>query len=291
MFIIKIEGGLGNQLFQYSLGRLLEIKYNKIVSYDFSSYEEGYKYTPRKFLLDKFNTKLRVATKDEIYKTLYPFGVVSKCVHFFKKVINKFIFKKYHVAFEPTLLSELNKLNTAYLGGYWQSYKYVLPVIEQLGNECTLVDDSSLVTNSNYQLALSTESVAVHIRRGDYVGNSKDLQPLEKTYYENAVKVISEKIENPKFFIFSDDISWVKSNMSDIFDESTVYIEGRDLKDYEELLLISTCKHSIIANSTFSWWGAMLNKNTHKVIISPKNWKNIHFKDDSDLCPMEWVRA
>lgn len=290
MIVIKIQGGLGNQLFQYSFGRLLEVKYKKIVAYDISFYTTSNKYTPRKFLLDKFNTKMRVATEYDVCCVKYPYGVLSKLLTLFKKMVNKYIFKKYKVVYDDKLLPYLEKNDNLYLEGFWQSYLYCFPVMDQLCKELVLRDKKDDELGEYFQKISASDSVAVHIRRGDYLSCGKDLQVLDKDYYKRAVKFLETKVDKPNYFIFSDDISWVKDEMADLFN-GAVYITGNFLKDYEELMLMASCKHDIIANSSFSWWGAVLNNAKDKIVISPKDWKNIHFKADDNLCPKDWIRV
>lgn len=289
MIIIKVQGGLGNQIFQYAFGRLLEIQYKKEVAYDLSFFDNAGTYTVRPFLLDKFKTKMRIASKEEINEVKYPYGVISYLIFFSKKVFNKFFTKKYQIAFDRSLVPSFKNKTTAYCEGYWQSYKYVYPIIIQLKKELILKDNASeKMTRYTKLIKNLSLSVAIHIRRGDYVTTAKDLQVLEKEYYQNALKNIQIKEKGLlSFFIFSDDISWVKNELGDLF-HNAVYVEG--LKDYEEMMLISYCNYIITANSTFSWWGAVLSLTENSHIIAPKDWKNIHFKHDNNLCPPEWVR-
>jgi hypothetical protein len=107
-------------------------------------------------------------------------------------------------------------------------------------------------------------------------------------YYHEAIKIMKEKIKNPYFFIFSDDIPWVKENLK--IDGDAFFITGKKIKDHEEMFLMSRCKHNIIANSSFSWWGAWLNNNPEKIVIAPKRWFNNEKINTSDLVPDNWLR-
>jgi hypothetical protein len=109
------------------------------------------------------------------------------------------------------------------------------------------------------------------------------------SYYHSAIKTITEQVENPHFFIFSDDLDWVKDNL-DFIDNKTFIELDENTPDHEEMFLMSQCKHNIIANSSFSWWGAWLNQNMDKIVIAPKKWFNDTTKDTSDLIPNTWVR-
>jgi hypothetical protein len=133
-------------------------------------------------------------------------------------------------------------------------------------------------------------SVSVHIRRGDYVGHSSLGGMITDLYYARAVKEISNKKEHCKFFIFSDDIEWVKENMN--FPESTQYVSSPDMENYEELAIMSLAKHNIIANSSFSWWGAWLNSNPDKIVICPARWTTGRGgkKQTRDIIPQDWIK-
>jgi hypothetical protein len=134
-------------------------------------------------------------------------------------------------------------------------------------------------------------TVSIHIRRGDF---SKKAETnlyhgiLSSDYYKQAIEIISSKINSPKFYIFSDDINWAKENL--IVPEA-VYASGQISKThFEDLYLMSQCHHNIIANSSFSWWGAWLNDNPEKIVIAPKNWFNKGPKDTQDIIPGDWIK-
>lgn len=274
-------------MFQYSFGRLLEIVYKKEVAYDTSFFSENKKFTNRNFLLDKFNTQMRIASDLEIKKIKYSYGFISVFFYFFNKVINKFIFKKYYISYNKELLDLIERKNNLYLEGYFQSHYYCAPIINALIKEFSLKENPSQVFNGIYQQINECESVSVHIRRGDYLNDKKDISSLDVKYYKDSINKVEEKIKDPIYFIFSDDTEWVKINLGNLFNK-VVYVTNNKIKDYEEVVLMSKCKHNIIANSSFSWWGAMLNESKNKIVIYPKDWKNIFFKKINDLCPEGW---
>jgi Glycosyl transferase family 11 len=292
MFIIKIQGGIGNQVLQYSFGRVLEIIYKKKVAYDLSFFETETKYTKRPYLLDAFKTKLRIATKGEIEHVRYPYGVISRVLEFMYKVLNKLFFKKYYIGYDEGLLPLLTKKETAYLEGFWQSYVYYAPIVEVLREEIVLVKECDKV--KELRLAMNTgESVAVHIRRGDYTAAGFT---IERNYYVQAVGCMNQHLANPRYYIFSDDVEWVKSSMGDLFGDCVYMADVLShscadplLRDCEEFALMAQAKHAIIANSTFSWWAALLATNSSKIVIRPKDWKNVYLEGDSNLCPKEWT--
>ena len=134
----------------------------------------------------------------------------------------------------------------------------------------------------------SVHAVSIHFRRGDYVGNA--VHETDKTvYYKEAMELIESKVENPVYFLFSDDIPWVKENFTTSFE--THYIDFNDAStNFEDLKLMSSCQHNIMANSSFSWWGAWLNSNPNKTVIAPKLWFNDEKVNTSDIIPENWIQ-
>jgi len=290
MIIVKLQGGLGNQLFQYALGKTIEKKYNKEVKFDVSSFVSQKKFTPRAYLLNKFKTEIKIASDKEITKTKYTFGIFSRISCSTKKALNKFIFKKYHISYEPDFLESIKNKDSACLEGYWQSFRYVEPCIDELRKELVLKDDQSVLFKNTTEEILKGESVAVHIRRGDYLNAGADLSVLDISYYEMAHNFLSQKLKNIHYYIFTDDVVWAKENLLFLGEENVTYISGLGLSDYEEFLLMAKCKNVIIANSSFSWWGAMLNDYKDAIIVCPKDWRNALLENDEHLCPERWVR-
>lgn len=280
--IIKLKGGLGNQLFQYAFGRLLSMKRNEEVKLDSSSLS-GPKDTPRAYALDVFNIDLKIATNIEVEKNKYPYGLLSKIF----RIINQKVSKRYNIRYDEYLLKSRSK----YFEGYFQSYKYLEPIRDILLKEITLKESIEDKYKEILENIEKSNSVSVHIRRGDYVNDEKTKQAhnvcgLE--YYKKAIKIINEKIENPVFFVFSDDIVWVKQNLK--IDNKTYYVSNGIIKDFEELIFMSKCKNNIIANSSFSFCGAWLNQNENKIVIAPKKWHNKLDYEYKDLLPGSWIK-
>jgi hypothetical protein len=258
--IIPITGGLGNQLFQYAYGRKLEIIDKKDIIFDTSFFEQNTKDTLRPFLLNKFNISLSDKFKNVKENNL------SKL---YKKIFYKIT------------------------GNYplFQSEKYFAEIKDIILKEFTLVDQlSNLSQNISHSIRLQGNSVSLHVRRGDYVYNThtnKHHGLTDLDYYYRAVQYIKTKINNPLFFIFSDDIDWVRINLKV---ENCVFVSNAKITEVEELILMSQCSHNIIANSTFSWWGAYLNQNNDKIIISPKQWTVKKTTDQLDILPEGWIQ-
>lgn len=280
MIIIGLKGGLGNQLFQYSFGRFLMIKNNEKVKFEFCTPDRND--TQREYKLDNFNTKIEIASPEEI-KSVKRQGVFSQ---FIKKVRNK-ISKQYNIGYNPAF----EKTKEKYLEGFWQSHKYLEPIQNVLFREITLKKPIEDKYKELLNKIVNSNSISIHIRRGDYVNDLKTKvthYAFGLEYYEKAIKTIDSKIQDPSFFIFSDDIMWVKDNLEINF--PTIFVSSPDIKDFEELALMSKCKHNIIANSSFSFWGAWLNQNPNKIVIAPEKWNNIYQEEYKDLLPEEWIK-
>lgn len=268
MIITKLIGGLGNQLFQYAIAKNLSIIHKTDILIDKSEFE---KYKLHKYALSNFKLKEKFSTESELKKSLD--------------------YKEKKYSFDTEFKSIQNN---SLLIGYWQSEKYFREIRNIILDEFTI---KSKLYGENYLMAktiTNTNSVSIHIRRSDYLPNTyKDqiLESLSLSYYENAVKEMAYKIKSPNFYIFSDDIKWVKTNLNINFPHIFVGINNFD-NAFEDLRLMSLCKNNIIANSSFSWWAAWLNKNDEKIVIAPKNWFSLNAKNlySNDLIPSNWIK-
>ena len=287
MIIVNLKGGLGNQMFQYALGRALSISNDDDLSLDTGGLDRanavGDIYRP--FALSSFSIKAGVAGARDVRRLKYPFGIFSKIARRFRFAI----LRQTQVGWEPDLLA---KRGDIYLDGYFQSPKYFEGIRDILINDFTLKEPLSPAGQSLLAQIEADESVAVHVRRGDYVSNAKVRDaygPCPPDYYERAMKEIQERVALPVWFVFSDDVDWVKANIP--FPDGAVYVSGQDIPDTHELMLMAACKHTIIANSTFSWWGAWLNRNPDKVVIAPAPWFDTKKDRHKDLIPYPWIRV
>ena len=175
------------------------------------------------------------------------------------------------------------------MDGYWQSEKYFKNIKDEIIKSFTPIHDISEKAKQYIKEIENSNSVSLHVRRGDYVDNTmfkgSGLTITEMPYYKDAIEFINSKVENPKFFIFSDDIAWCKENFE--FLEDKTFID--DTKSaIDDMVLMSRCEHNIIANSTFSWWGAWLNRNKNKIVIAPKVWYKTNH--ELHLAPKEWIK-
>lgn len=284
MVIIKICEGLGNQFFQYALYRSLQ-EMGKDVSLDISWYDRNSRKSNRKFLLDIYNTKL------EFCNQVYRKKLANADYNIFCKITQKIVGKKltHYKEKSPSIFDEdIFLLDNVYLDGYWQSEKYFAHIGNIIRNELTL---ECGLDNKNQKLKLyieSTNSIGVHIRRGDYLKHTSMYGNIcNEEYYSRAIEYVLEHIDNPCFFAFSDDVDWSTNFFSKYKNVELVDINGQE-KSFYDLYLMSLCKHNIIANSSFSWWASWLNKNPNKFAIAPGKWLN-NFNATDIECSY-WIR-
>jgi hypothetical protein len=291
MIIAKIFGGLGNQMFQYSLGRYLAFKNKAELKLDLTEYKN---YQLHQYSLNFFNIQAQTATNQEIelLKNKISHGVLGH----FQQLITpaKYTKKPSHIieskfSFDPNMLLLGDNL---YLEGYWQTEKYFSPIANLIQNDFKVVNEPDEKNRTMIASISSQNSVSLHVRRGDYVTDKSALKVhgiCSIDYYQQAVETICKKITNPSFFIFSDDPEWTKNNLKFDYPIKFVTHNGPE-KNFEDLRLMSHCKHNIIANSTFSWWGAWLNANPDKIVIAPKNWFADPKINTEDLIPNNWIK-
>lgn len=297
MIVLRLRGGLGNQLFQFAAAKSLAEHHQSELKLDLYYYS---KHPYRKFELDKFNLELQYATRKEVHN----FTGSNPIQRYLNKRENYLqcpaIFAQPHYHFYPDFFSLPHPL---YLSGYFQSEKYFKPLRDKLVQWYTPRTPLDTVNVKMAEAMSAAESVGVHVRKGDYVASqyTSFFGSLSKEYYTSAIQQVQNNISNPVFFILSDDVSWCKSNLN--FPDSSVYVDHNMGEDsYKDLILMSHCRHNIIANSSFSWWGAWLNQNTSKVVIAPKQWFRKDYFDGknpvypvrqyntNDLIPEGWIQ-
>jgi len=269
-------------MFQYAFGRAFGVKNDVEMKLDITGYPQQ---TLRSYGLSHFNIKENIATDDEVKEHKYPFGILSKGWRFFKQKILREFAKDY----EPSLLEYRDHY---YFDGFFQSEQYFLPIQDVIRREFTLL---SPLGEEAIKVAKKIEEtelpISLHIRRGDYALDEKTRKVhgvCSLEYYQKAINTLTQHFPEATFFIFSDDIEWVKENLS--LSYPTIFVSKPDIMDYEELHLMSMCAHHIIANSSFSWWGAWLGNNPHKIVVAPKKWTNLVPDDHPHIIPETWTR-
>jgi hypothetical protein len=278
MVIVNLSGGMGNQMFQYALGRCLSLKYNTKLKTDLSFLKRrdmGPGFIYRDYDLDLFN-------------------VISDFkINPFRKIIKV---NEPHFHYSQELINDLDEKlkdgKNILLNGYWQTPKYFTDVENiirldfQFKEKVENAQDNLI--REMYNSIKNTNSVMINVRRADYL-NTDFHGVMGNDFIMNGVESIKSKVDNPHFFIFSDDIEWCKENIK--LDNMTIvdhHYKGHKFGYY--LQLMSTCKHFIIPNSTFAWWAAWLNNSSEKIVIAPKQWftdKNIN---TNDIIPSDWMR-
>jgi hypothetical protein len=290
MIIINIIGGLGNQMFQYATGRAVSHRLGVPLKIDTRGLL-GYQ-LHQGFQLDRlFNCQGYVATYDELTSVLgWQSSELAQRV-LKRPMLSGLRSKNFMVEPSFNYWSGINQLNgDKYLYGYWQSEKYFSEFADLIRKDFTFKLPLTLENAEVSGKISQSNAVSLHVRRGDYVTNSKNsfIGICSIDYYQAAIRYLSKRISNPIFFVFSDDIDWVRQNLSIQYEK--YFIEHNQAeKSHFDMQLMSLCQHNIIANSSFSWWGAWLNENPNKMVIVPKQWF-ASGKDDSDLIPSSWIR-
>jgi hypothetical protein len=275
-------GGIGNQLFQYALGRHLAIKNNTELLLDISFYEIT---DSRKFKLNHFNTKFSIAKVTDIphLKSNEVLNKIQKIYYFITDKKLKIYDEKFF-SFNQNIASVKNN---SYLFGYWQSEKYFSVIRDILINELRPIINTKPNLLHTVSLINQSFSVSLHVRRGDYE-NNKTHPLISIDYYFSAIELLQSKTNKDlTVFIFSDDLDWCKNNLK--FTNECYFVSENE--DYEDLYLITLCENHIIANSTFSWWGAWLSQHENKTVIAPKQWFQSEKKiPTEDLLPKTWIK-
>ncbi len=304
MITLKLKGGLGNQLFQYACGRALALRNGQKLALDVTGYtyqKPGSVETPRSFSLSPFAINV-----DEIIQTPHsgdhthpsPSGEISLWTRIIRKITGN-----YHIGWDPSFFKKINAEAKAgkdiYLDGFWWSENYFSDASNAIREDLKLKSPLSPRAQEMSRIIEQSESipVSIHIRRGDYVLDPRTNAyhgVCSKEYYDRALAhLVSQTGPRIQIFIFSDDIAWVKENMP--FDYPTQYVsrplaDTEAFADYEELTLMSRCSHHIIANSSFSWWGAWLNPSSDKIVIAPSRWTQKKVRDSREMLPSSWIR-
>ncbi len=280
--IVNLKGGLGNQMFQYAFAK----EFNCPIYFDFSTLEifndDKSNFTARKYELTVFG-KIKKMEINALFKRF----ILSKTPY------NLYLSKVLNIRLQIVKNNkDLIIGNVLYLNGFFQKFHF---------ENVNLFDLFSInqhkLKKKNQTLLLeiqSVNSVCVHIRRGDYLKPEiiKYHGVLEISYYQKAIEIIVNTVNNPKFYFFSEDIQFITDNFSNLKNYQVEFISNKDEEPWVDLFLMSNCKHQIIANSTYSWWSATLNSNVNKIVIAPKAWyaEESLNKQTDELIPPNWLR-
>jgi hypothetical protein len=290
MIITHLLGGLGNQMFQYALGRALSIQLNqplRLDVFDFANYRLHHGFELSRI----FEGAMEVASSEDMQKVLAfrAFPIVRRLLS--RQELAVFRGKNFVV--EPCFqywngISQVPQ--NVYLKGYWQSDKYFKEIVNTLRSDFLFKLPMSYINQMTADKIEQCNSVSLHVRRGDYVQNG-NVMPVHALcsieYYQMAIGQIARQVRQPVFFIFSDDIAWVKEKLN--IDFPCQFVDhNHGTESYNDMRLMSLCRHHIIANSSFSWWGAWLGQGSGQNVFYPKNWFNNPTYDICDLIPELW---
>ncbi len=290
MIVMRIHGGLGNQMFQYALGCRLAADRGCVLKLDIRSFETD---RLRQYALGCFQIGAPIATADDLRQ----FGAMLNWHPRLRRVWtmltgpSRRVIQERQVAFDPVVLEAAK---SAHLSGYWQTVKYfesVRPAIRQEFQLREPLSDRSQKLASEMALP---DTVSVHVRRGDYVASAASEayhSVCEPAWYGRALAEVSSRADITRAYVFSDDIEWARSNINLTVPCEFVPPSPREL-DFEDMVLMSRCQHHIIANSSFSWWGAWLSDKTPSVVVAPARWFGPTGPTDTqDICPSQWIRV
>ncbi len=296
MIVVALFGGLGNQLFQYACGKAVAEKLGVELQLDtriLTEQKQSKNATLRDFELSVFDIKASLADKKELEKyapNLYNTPKWFHQLYRIKRLFNgRSIFIE-RIKQRHSYISAIEKVkDNTYLYGYFQTEDFFKDISDKIREDFRLNPQISMNDENRLLIEkMSAEnSVAIHVRRGDYTNSRFILLEIEN-YYLKAIEKIKKQIKNPKFYVFSNDIEFVKTHFSKMDIDCEIVDINSGKQSFMDMVLMSNCKHNIIANSSFSWWSAWLNENPNKIVIAPQNWycQNIPM---NDMIPNEWV--
>jgi hypothetical protein len=290
MIIVRLSGGLGNQMFQYAMGRSLCHRLQSTLKLDISLF----KHNPhRSYALRDFNILEDFASAEEVYRfSGVPQNISQKIAHRLNKPLlfarrifpwtlndsnqrsshaQPRVYAEPHFHYDPEVINLRGHL---YLKGYWQTEKYFKDIEHIIRKEFTVKNPLAGRNLAYARQIQDCESVSVHVRRGDYLTHARwrrthGVCPV--AYFEAAIEQMKEQVTGSHFFIFSDDPRWVANNMH-VDGPATMVNHNGPEAAHEDLRLMSLCRNHILANSTFSWWGAWLKSSRSGIVIAPQQW-------------------
>lgn len=278
MIVVKITDGLGNQMFQYAYAKFLEVELSKKVYLDISDInklrehnQQAQKWNrlcdKREYKLNSFSISLPIIDEQKAYEMSRQTNSKYKFINYCDLLRLLPI-----VYLRETDYREVGVKFTKYQDYYIEGYFFDKRYSETIGNILKREfrpKEKMQIPEEMTRILKTKETVSLHIRRGDFLRVGRNIS--EDKYYEKAIQYLKNRLGDIVLFIFSDDIEWVKANKK--FEEEHFFISDKGFSDNQELFMMSLCRHNITANSTFSYWGAWLNSNKEKVVISPKGWK------------------
>lgn len=291
MICVRLMGGLGNQMFQYAAGRRLALARRTRLVLDCSWFVRDAQRaaTPRAFELDCFDLPAERAVLE--HETIAVWEWCDR--HPLRSRVSRHAFRKRVVVlrgdggerpFDPAVL---DAPGSALLIGYWQSPRYFGGVESQIRDDFRFALAGTEHEESLLAEIRTSPAVSIHVRRGDYVGSER-FTALPAAYYRDAVAAIAERTGSPHLYVFSDDVPWCREHLELPF--PTVFVERPAGHPGGDLRLMSSCRHHVISNSTFGWWGAWLNPSREKIVVAPRRWFREPAQDPVDIVPAGWLQ-
>ncbi|HET8654370.1 MAG TPA: alpha-1,2-fucosyltransferase [Longimicrobiaceae bacterium] len=292
MIIVRLLGGLGNQMFQYATGRALALRRGTVLKLDLSAFAA---YPLRSYRLDHFRIDATLADTAEVARVTGRnlrglrariHGAVERRRPYYRRGM----VRERRFGYDPKLSGVRGD---AYLVGFWQSERYFDDIRDRLVAELTVSTPPEGDNRRLLDAIEATDSISLHVRRGDYVEDPANLRlhgTCPPAYYERALAALLPRADRPHVFVFSDDIGWAKEHLR-IPCPATFVAHNGEERDYEDLRLMSRCRHHVIANSTFSWWGAWLSTHPDRTVVAPREWFRDGSLDARDVVPDSWLRV
>jgi hypothetical protein len=291
--VVRLAGGLGNQMFQYAAGRALAQRWQTELRLDLGFFSEQ---NLRAYSLHGFNIHQRIASHEDVRKLTVTNRTrsqrwVKKLMDLLRPSASPTVVKeRSHLRFDPR---PFRTARDVYLTGYWQSVHYFEAIANLLRKEFTLRQEQLPDNQALEQQIVGTAAIGVHVRRGDYVANTDTNQfhgVCSLDYYHSCARSLLSQVPNAHFFVFSDDPGWAKAHLQLGGPTTVVEPSGAD-RDHEQLLLLSRCQHLILANSTFSWWAAWLGHRPSRQVYAPRRWFARNRLDTREFIPSSWIRV
>jgi hypothetical protein len=283
MKIVKFLGGLGNQMFQYAFYLSLQQYFNNVKA-DLTGFEaydlhQGYE-------LEKvFGIQVKHASPFEL--RLFQPERRDWTSRKLKRLFGTkyaFYLEKEEFSFDPQIFEAQS---SRYYWGYWQHFQYQEKITNLLRQEFQFKDNPEGENVWVKQKALMLNSISLHVRRGDYLDNDLLGNVCDLNYYQKSIAIMNKKIQHPLYIVFSNDIPWCQKFLPI---QEAIFVDwNMGENSYKDMQLMAFCKHHIIANSSFSWWGAWLNPDPGKLVISPKKWVNHPSMDTSGMVLPNWI--
>lgn len=289
---VLIYGGLGNQMSQYALNLALHQKGNKskilfsgfFYHWHHNGFNLSYAFKIKlPFPLNFYNFLLLHG--EFLYKNKIVARSLKKTITWYHKKRYITYTEKEEFVYDENVLQQTSAL----LIGTWQVEAYFKNIEDIIRREFIFNMPKDTKNKELIKEVTTCNSVSIHIRRGDYLNPkyaNSHIVIKDQTYYVNSINYLNKKVHDPHYFVFSDDIDWVKENFK--ISNCTFVNHNKGRNAYIDMYLMSLCKHNIIANSTFSWWAAWLNKYEHKIVTIPERWLNT--KNCAGIYPSDWIK-